>query len=151
MPARKSRGLGNILEDNGACFHKAAGSNRTVLAIEIRFLWPSIGHPARGLRLRVLLLLLCCRSRTGNHERAGEEGGEQSGWMRQARFLHGLKCIAIGDSSTDLEKGIVRLAGMAVVQTMGKNQRSADMRIWNDGMRCALFFLTCSWLLCSTT
>jgi hypothetical protein len=58
MPARESGGLGDILEDNRACLHKAAGSNRTVLAIEIRFLWPGIGHSALGLRLRVLLSLL---------------------------------------------------------------------------------------------
>ena len=48
MPARKPGDLGNILENNRADFYKAAGSDRTVLAVELRLLGAGGSHSALG-------------------------------------------------------------------------------------------------------
>ena len=58
MPAGKPGGLGNILEDNGAGFYKAAGGDGAVLAIELSLLRAGIGHSANGLLHPLLLCFL---------------------------------------------------------------------------------------------
>jgi hypothetical protein len=58
MPARKSGGRGNILENNWAGFYKAARGDGTVLAVEFRLLRTGIGHSTLGLFHPLLLPFL---------------------------------------------------------------------------------------------
>ena len=58
MPARKPSARSYILKDDGPDFCKAAGGNRTVLAVKLSFLRAGIGHSANRLLHSILLLLL---------------------------------------------------------------------------------------------
>ena len=64
MPACKASIRGNILKNNRTRLYKAAGGDRTVLAVENGRLRAGIGHPALGLPHFARLLLDACLGRS---------------------------------------------------------------------------------------